>query len=168
MEGTGYWIVLALLYLFSMWAKKKQQASRRQQNEDGTGGESKPPTGPPQPDFLKNMFKEAGFDFAFDEEEEEAEQYYETEAETEVVPETEDVTIREKIEEFDRRIKAEEPELADESKKRAWADIEEVYSGPLESKSELFPELEDIEDLRAAIILKEVLDRPRAHRRRIR
>ena len=165
MEGTGYWIVLALLYLFSMWAKKQQQARARQQAEDGNGKEASAPAEPPRPEFLKKMFKEAGFDFVFDEEEEIEEPVYEVQPEPD--PEPEETTIREKMEEFDRRLAEEQPAEMVFPKKH-W-DIEGIYSEmDEENEDDLLPELEDIEDLREAIILKEVLDRPRALRRAIR
>ncbi|MBC8402864.1 MAG: hypothetical protein H8E14_15370 [Candidatus Marinimicrobia bacterium] len=170
MEGSGYWVILILLYLLSMWAKKRKQAQQRERlnlEEDGT---IEPATRPPAPqsEFLSKMLREAGFDFG--EEETVAEDIAVATAVEVQVPERESVSIRERRAEFDQELgerKAPE-ELYSPVLKKSYRRQESAYAIPVQNRSKLIPDLDDLDDLREAIILKEILDKPRALRRRIR
>ncbi len=165
MEGSGYWVILALIYLLSMWAKKRRQAERRRQldlEDDGTI-EPRDPR-PAQPQFLSNLLRDAGFDFAEEPKAEIAEEY------SEPVVEPAPDTIRERMADFDQ-----EPdtfEASEESYSPVHLEMQRqseiAYAIPTTSRSKLIPDLDDLDDLREAIILKEILDKPRALRRRIR
>ncbi len=168
MEGSGYWVIIALFYLLSMWFKKRQQAERRRQFEAGEDGTIEPTSQPrpPQSDFLSNLLRDAGFDF---DKEEEAVVDGEPEGATyEPVQET----IRERMVEFDQA--AADIDLPvvqpDDGRivKRETLHRTEAYDQNPEDYGRLLPDLDDIDDLREAIILKEVLDKPRALLRRIR
>ncbi len=60
MEGIGYWLFLLLLYLLSTLLKKRQQKAARKRLE-GEQEEPKPEWEPP--DFLKNLFGEEELPF---------------------------------------------------------------------------------------------------------
>ncbi len=170
MEGSGYWVILILLYLLSLWAKKRKQAQQRERlnlEEDGT---IEPATRPraPQSVFLSKMLRETGFDFG--EEETVAEDIAVAPAVEVKGPEQESVSIRDRRAEFDREL-AERQKPAD-SIRPTWQKPDKKSNGAYAIhttiRSKLIPDLDDLDDLREAIILKEILDKPRALRRRIR
>ena len=167
MEGSGYWVIIALFYLLSMWLKKRRQAERRRQFEAGEDGTIEPVSkpSPPQSDFLSNLLRDAGFDFDKAEEGEVVDVEPEGAA---YVPESE--TIRERMVDFDQAADIELPVAQpDEGRivKKAHRRTR-AYDTKSTDYRRLIPDLDDIDDLREAIILKEILDKPRALRRRIR
>lgn len=170
MEGSGYWVILILLYLLSLWAKKRKQAQQRERlnlEEDGT---IEPTTRPaaPQSEFLSRMLREAGFDFG--EEETVAEDIAPATAVEVKGPEQESVSIRERRAEFDQQLA--KPQKPVDSIRPRWQKpdrkSDDAYAIHAARSSKLIPDLDDLDDLREAIILKEILDKPRALRRRIR
>ncbi len=171
MEGSGYWVILILLYLLSLWAKKRKQAQQRERlnlEEDGTiEPAARPPA--PQSEFLSKMLREAGFDFGEEEETVEEDIAVATAVEVQV-PEQESVSIRERRAEFDQEIA--KPRKQADSMQYRWQKPAKKLSGAYvlqtTTRSKLIPDLDDLDDLREAIILKEILDKPRALRRRIR
>ena len=167
MEGSGYWVIIALFYLLSMWLKKRRQAERRRQfeaSEDGTIEPVSKPS-PPQSDFLSNLLRDAGFDFDKAEEGEVVDVEPEGAA---YVPESE--TIRERMVEFDQDAVDIESPMAqpDDGRIVKRSHRTKAYDTKSIDYRRLIPDLDDIDDLREAIILKEILDKPRALRRRIR
>lgn len=165
MEVSGYWVILILLYLLSLWAKKRKQAQQRERlnlEEDGTIEPAVRPAAP-QSVFLSRMLREAGFDFGEKEETVEEDIAVATAVEVQG-PEQESVSIRDRRAEFDR-------ELAD-SIHPTWQKPDKKSNGAYAihatRSSKLIPDLDDLDDLREAIILKEILDKPRSMRRRIR
>lgn len=167
MEGSGYWVIIALFYLLSMWLKKRRQAERRRQFEAGEDGTIEPVSQPrpPQSDFLSNLLRDAGFDFDKEEEDEVPDVEPEGAA---YVPASE--TIRERMVEFDQdAVDIESPMTQhDDGRIVKQAHRTRAYDTKSADYRRLIPDLDDIDDLREAIILKEILDKPRALRRRIR
>jgi len=168
MEGSGYWVIIALFYLLTMWLKKRRQAERRRQFEASEDGTVEPaPARPAQSDFLSNLLRDAGFDF--DKEEEAEVVDVEPDGATYgPAPET----IRERMVGFDQEAVDIEPAMAqpDDGRivKRSTLQRTREYEEKSKDYRRLIPDLDDIDDLREAIILKEILDKPRALRRRIR
>ena len=170
MEGSGYWVILILLYLLSMWAKKRKQAQQRERlnlEEDGT---IEPATRPPAPqsEFLSKMLREAGFDFG---EEETVDEDIAVATAVEVqVPKQESILIRDRRAEFDQKLA--KPQKPADFIRPTWQKPDKksngAYTIQTTTRSKLIPDLDDLDDLQEAIILKEILDKPRAMRRRIR
>ena len=175
MEGVGYWVILIIIYLISALAKKRQQTQRREMLDDDGEGAPAPSPGPMGgSDFMRNLLKEAGFDF---EEEDEGEVeiaspeevYQQPQPVVIPTPDQEEeeraVTIRQQIEEFDREI---------DEEMEAFEDAENVEFGVPEYSTyhrrlrRVLPDLDDKKDWRQAIIMKEILDKPRSLRRTIR
>ncbi len=180
MEGQGYWILLVIFYLISMWAKKRQREQRRAQEYDTSEDGSIEKPSPRGSDLLSKMLREAGFEFPGDEPEEELvgeeELYEEPEPVTYTAPPPPEPdhkleTIRERIAEFDRETdtlkKQVDSHNVDWSVRKS-SSATDAYDKRERKYSHLLPELDDLDDLREAIILREVFDKPRALRRRIR
>ncbi len=176
MEGIGYWVILIIIYLISALAKKRQQAQRRERLDD----EGEAPPGPSPAsfgggDFMRNFLKEAGLDLeeeeaVVEEEEEPAAPAVEPGPVAET-PKTDRrvqekiATIRQQIEQFDQEMDEvlETPEVPEQVK----IEIPKHVNLGRRMKR-ILPELEDREDWRQAIIMKEILDKPRSKRRTIR
>lgn len=172
MEGSGYWVILALIYLLSMWAKKKQQIARREkleQEDDDAPVLTAQPAGQP-PDFLSKLFKDAGFDLVEDEEDTEIAEEY-SEPEYQPPPEQpSEITIRERMAEFDRVVAAVEPvsEGPLDSERVVFRRQQENHIDSARTNRCLIPDISNADALQRAIILKEILDKPRSLRRKIR
>ncbi len=186
MEGSGYWIILLIFYLISMWVKKRQRDRQHAREydtaDDGTIEQRSSSTAKPRGDLLSNLLREAGFEMPDAEEE----VVFEPEQEPVVYEKPEPVhfdippppppdhkleTIRERIAEFDRV--SEQTALPVDKHNIDWSvrkssSTSRAYEIRVKRPSLYYPELNDLEDLRDAIILKEILDKPRALQRRIR
>lgn len=163
MEGIGYWLFLLVLYLISGLMRKRRQ--RRQIPQEG------------EPD-LEESGKSGLFKFpedffgSEDEEEEEPESVV-----LEKLPIEEDELDSEIPEWFDEVSEERVPEpavseMAAHSPDVGWQDIWKTTGYNIRSAGTQ-PILDDIifeskQDLRKAIIMKEILDPPRALKRRIR
>ena len=165
MEGKGYWLFLAALYfLMSLMKKRKQKSARRMLDEDESIQESDQQSGPFQSETLQELFNEIknfgqdilepGADEIADYEFEEP---IDTEEQPEIIDESEPVqTSRAISEDFSE----EYPEH-----------IHKKY--PVKKKVSatghfISPLLKDSNTIKQAIILKEILDKPRALKRFIR
>ena len=165
MEGIGYWLFLAALYfLMSLMKKRKQKSARRMLDEDESVQESDQQSGPFQSETLQGLFNEIknfGQDILEPGADEIADYEFEeptdTDEQPEIIDESEPVqTARAIFEDFSE----EYPEH-----------IHKKY--PIRKKVSLTghfisPLLKNVDRLKQAIILKEVLDKPRALKRSIR
>ena len=167
MEGIGYWLFLAALYfLLSLMKKRQQKSARRVLDEDESVQESDQQSGPFQSETLQELFNEIknfGQDILEPGADEIADYEFEdstdTDEQPEIIDETEPIQTASTItEDFSE----EYPEH-----------IHKKY--PIQRKSSLTrhshfisPLLKDADRLKQAIILKEVLGKPRALKRSIR
>jgi hypothetical protein len=165
MEGKGYWLFLAALYfLMSLMKKRKQKSARRMLDEDESIQESDQQSGPFQSETLQGLFNEIknfGQDI--------------------LEPGTDEIADYEFEEPRDTD---EQPEIIDESEpvqtaRAIFEDFSEEYPEHIHKKYRIrkkvsktghfiSPLLKDIDRFKQAIILKEVLDKPRALKRSIR
>ena len=165
MEGIGYWLFLAALYFIMSLIKKRQQKSaRRILDQDESVPESDQQPGPFQSETLQDLFNEIknfGQDIlepgADEIDDYEFEEPIDTEEQPEIIDESEPVqTSRAISEDFSE----EYPEH-----------IHKKY--PVKKKVSatghfISPLLKDSNTIKQAIILKEILDKPRALKRFIR
>ena len=166
MEGIGYWLIIAVLYLLSAFMKKrKQQAARRELEQEDSVPDSEQKQTLFQAKFLqdlfgdmKNMAERSGL-------------VSEQEKDDFIIPEA-DESIEYEQELFDKDL---EPEPI-EPGKTVFKDISEQapellkidWEGITITHHHLSPILRDRHHLKRAIVLKEILDKPRAMRRAIR
>ena len=166
MEGVGYWLIIAVLYLLSAFMKKrKQQDARRKLEQEDSVPDSEQKQTLFQAEFLqdlfgdmKNMAERSGL-------------VLEQEKDDIIIPDA-DESIEYEQELFDKDL---DPELI-EPLETVFKDISEqapkLLKIDLEEKSithhYLNPILRDRHHLKRAIVLKEILDKPRAMRRAIR
>ena len=165
MEGKGYWLFLAALYyLMSLMKKRKQKSARRMLDEDESVQEADKQSGPFQSETLQeliNEIKNFGQDILEPGADEIADYEFEDSTDVEEQPEIVD-----------------EPEPV-QTARAIFEDFSEEYPEhihrkyPIRKKVSITghfisPLLKDIDRLKQAIILKEVLDKPRALKRSIR
>ena len=153
MEGIGYWIFLAVMYLLSMFFKKRNQ----QVPNDLVPSNNKKPN-PFEAEFLQDMFGDLKEMVQKEEEKEEEladfEYIVEEEApETINIPKEHDHVVFEDLSSPERKPIHEEY--------RFWKKKKEKSKGI----GSLFT---NMHDLKRAIVMKEVLDKPRALNRGIR
>ena len=165
MEGIGYWVFLAALYfIMSLMKKRQQKSARRILDQDESVPESDQQPGPFQSETLQDLFNEIknfGQDILEPDADEiddyEFEEPIDTEEQPEIIDESEPVqTSRAISEDFSE----EYPEH-----------IHKKY--PVKKKVSatghfISPLLKDSNTIKQAIILKEILDKPRALKRFIR
>ena len=166
MEGVGYWLPIAALYLLSAFMKnRKQKAARRKLEEEDSVPDSEQKQTLFQAEFLqdlfgdmKNMAERSGL-------------VLEQEKDDIIIPDA-DESIEYEQELFDKDL---DPELI-EPLETVFKDISEqapkLLKIDLEEKSithhYLNLILRDRHNLKRAIVLKEILDKPRAMKRAIR
>ena len=165
MEVLGYWLFLAALYfIMSLMKKRQQKSARRILDQDESVPESDQQPGPFQSETLQDLFNEIknfGQDIlepgADEIDDYEFEEPIDTEEQPEIIDESEPVqTSRAISEDFSE----EYPEH-----------IHKKY--PVKKKVSatghfISPLLKDSNTIKQAIILKEILDKPRALKRFIR
>ena len=165
MEGIGYWLFLAALYfIMSLMKKRQQKSARRILDQDESVPESDQQPSPFQSETLQDLFNEIknfGQDIlepgANEIDDYEFEEPIDTEEQPEIIDESEPVqTSRAISEDFSE----EYPEH-----------IHKKY--PVKKKVSatghfISPLLKDSNTIKQAIILKEILDKPRALKRSIR
>ena len=165
MEGIGYWVFLAALYfIMSLMKKRQQKSARRILDQDESVPESDQQPSPFQSETLQDLFNEIkniGQDILEPDADEiddyEFEEPIDTEEQPEIIDESEPVqTSRAISEDFSE----EYPEH-----------IHKKY--PVKKKVSatghfISPLLKDSNTIKQAIILKEILDKPRALKRFIR
>jgi len=165
MEGIGYWIFLIIIYALASYLRKKQ----RKQAVENKDGESQPDSKPrtTQADFLRQIFGEI---------------------EKEIIPERKDVLLEDEIP-FEEETESSEfiheghkplpvaPVAVEEKapdvspKVRDSAFQKPGYASEVKSNRRLGmlkSILKESDSLRKSIILKEILDKPRALRHSIR
>ncbi len=165
MEGIGYWLFLAALYfLMSLMKKRQQKSARRMLDEDESVQESDQQSGLFQSETLQELFNEI--------------KNYGQDILESGADEIDDYEFEEPT------VTGEQPEIIDESEpiqtaRTIFEDFSEEYPEhihkkyPIRKKVSLTghfisPLLKDVDRLKQAIILKEVLDKPRALKRSIR
>ena len=165
MEGIGYWLFLAALYfIMSLMKKRQQKSARRILDQDESVPESDQQPGPFQSETLQDLFNEIknfGQDIlepgADEIDDYEFEEPIDTEEQPEIIDESEPVqTSRAISEDFSE----EYPEH-----------IQRKYSVKKKVSATghfISPLLKDSNTIKQAIILKEILDKPRALKRFIR
>ena len=165
MEGIGYWLFLAALYfLMSLMKKRQQKSARRMLDEDELVQESDQQPGPFQSKTLQDLFSEikkfgqdiveTGADEIADYEFEEPK---DIEEQPEIIDELEPV-------ESSRAIFEEFSEEFPKHTHKKYIIRKKVST----SEHFISPLLKDIDRFKQAIILKEVLGKPRALKRSIR
>ena len=155
MEGIGYWIFLAAMYLLSALFKKRQQ----QVPADSEDSTKKKPN-PFKAEFLQDMFGDLKEMVGGDEEKEEDEL-----ADFEYVVEEEEIP--------------EPVHIPQEHDHVVFKDLSSIDSKTIHKENVFWknqyktnkgigPLFTDMDDLKRAIVMKEVLGKPRALRREIR
>ena len=155
MDSLGYWLFLLILYMLSIMMKKRQQKAARQQLEQDED------TGWQTPDFVKEIFA----DIVDSGEDELEESVFE-----ELDEEIEEVIFEDKPEELIPEIPLEDIHLAKSDlptlgKHAKISTIAHKEIKKVTSHSIFFQKQDDI---RMAMIYKEILDKPRSLRRSIR
>ena len=165
MEGIGYWLFLAALYfLMSLMKKRQQKSARRMLDDNESVPESEQQPGPFQSETLQDLFNEIksfGQDILEPDvdriDDYEFEDLEDAEDQPEIINESE----------------------ADQSSRSIFEDFSEEYPEHIHKKYPLrkkvsatghyiSPLLKDSNRFKQAIILKEVLGKPRALKRSIR
>ncbi len=166
MEGIGYWLPIAALYLLSAFMKKrKQQDARRKLEQEDLVPDSEQKQTLFQAEFLqdlfgdmKNMAERSGL-------------VSEQEKDDFIIPEA-DESIEYEQELFDKDLEQESIEPLETVFKDISEQAPELLKIDLEgitiSHQHLSPIFGDRHHLKRAIVLKEILDKPRAMRRAIR
>ena len=157
MEGIGYWIFLAVLYLLSSLIKKRRkQAIGQQQDKEDPNSTDEVKPNPFQAEFLQDLFRDMKnlAEDPKDISEEEIENIYVDEEAENIEPEKEVVVA------------------SDENSHVVFEDlsapIHEAYQYWKKQKVKMSAfnlSFNSINDLKRAIVLKEILDKPRALRR---
>jgi hypothetical protein len=165
MEGIGYWIFLAVLYLLSsLMKKRRQQTIGQQQDKEDPNSTDEVKPNPFQAEFLQDLFRDMK-DLVEDPEEiseEEIENIYVDEEVQEIEPEKEVVVASDEnshvvFEDLSEPDPEPDPEPIHEEYK---------YWKKQKVKMSAFSlSFTSMNDLKRAIVLKEILDKPRALRR---
>ena len=161
MEGIGYWIFIAVLYLLSsLMKKRRQQAIGQQQDKEDPNSTDEVKSNPFQAEFLQDLFRDMK-DLVEDPEEiteDEIENIYVDEEAEEIEPEKEVVVA------------------SDEKSHAVFEDLSEPEPKPIHEEYQYWKKQKvemsafsllftSMNDLKRAIVLKEILDKPRALRR---
>ena len=161
MEGIGYWIFIAVLYLLSsLMKKRRQQAIGQQQDKEDPNSTDEVKPNPFQAEFLQDLFRDMK-DLVEDPEEiteDEIENIYVDEEAEEIEPEKEVVVA------------------SDENSHAVFEDLSEPEPEPIHEEYQYWKKQKvemsafsllftSMNDLKRAIVLKEILDKPRALRR---
>ena len=161
MEGIGYWIFLAVLYLLSsLMKKRRQQAIGQQQDKEDPNSTDEVKPNPFQAEFLQDLFRDMK-DLVEDPEEiteDEIENIYVDEEAEEIEPEKEVMVA------------------SDENSHAVFEDLSKPDLEPIHEEYQYWKKQKvkmsafslsftSMNDLKRAIVLKEILDKPRALRR---
>ena len=161
MEGIGYWIFLAVLYLLSsLMKKRRQQAIGQQQDKEDPNSTDEVKPNPFQAEFLQDLFRDMK-DLVEDPEEiteDEIENIYVDEEAEEIEPEKEVVVA------------------SNENSHAVFEDLSEPEPEPIHEEYQYWKKQKvemsafsllftSMNDLKRSIVLKEILDKPRALRR---
>jgi len=162
MEGLGYWFFLAVIYLLSAFLKKrKQQAARQQGEQEKLGSQTQESQNPFKSDFLKDIFGDIK-EFGQEHDVEIQEEYFDNKEldEKQISMAKEDQTSKEHDHVVFEDLSNPEPEPIHKEYQYWKKDPVKKHKFDLSFDSN--------DELKRAIIMKEILDKPRAQRRSIR
>ena len=162
MEGLGYWFFLAVMYLLSAFFKKrKQQATRQQGEQEKLGSQTQESQNPFKSDFLKDIFGDIK-EFGQEHDVEIQEEYFDNKEldEKQISMAKEDQTSKEHDHVVFEDLSNPEPEPI-HKEYQFWK------KDPVK-KHQFDLSFDSYDELKRAIIMKEILDKPRAQRRSIR
>ena len=162
MEGLGYWFFLAGMYLLSAFLKKrKQQAARQQGEQEKLGSQTQESQNPFKSDFLKDIFGDIK-EFGQEHDVEIQEEYFDNKEldEKQISMAKEDQTSKEHDHVVFEDLSNPEPEPIHKEYQYWKKDPVKKHKFDLSFDSN--------DELKRAIIMKEILDKPRAQRRSIR
>ena len=162
MEGLGYWFFLAVIYLLSAFLKKrKQQAARQQGEQEKLGSQTQESQNPFKSDFLKDIFGDIK-EFGQEHDVEIQEEYFDNKEldEKQISMAKEDQTSKEHDHVVFEDLSNPEPEPI-HKEYQFWK------KDPVK-KHKFDLSFDSYDELKRAIIMKEILDKPRAQRRSIR
>ena len=162
MEGLGYWFFLAVMYLLSAFFKKrKQQATRQQGEQEKLGSQTQESQNPFKSDFLKDLFGDIK-EFGQEHDVEIQEEYFDNKEldEKQISMAKEDQTSKEHDHVVFEDLSNPEPEPIHK-------EYEYWKKDPVK-KHKFDLSFDSNDELKRAIIMKEILDKPRAQRRSIR
>ena len=162
MEGLGYWFFLAVMYLLSAFLKKrKRQAARQQGEQEKLGSQTQESQNPFKSDFLKDIFGDIK-EFGQEHDVEIQEEYFDNKEldEKQISMAKEDQTSKEHDHVVFEDLSNPEPEPI-HKEYQFWK------KDPVK-KHQFDLSFDSYDELKRAIIMKEILDKPRAQRRSIR
>ena len=162
MEGLGYWFFLAGMYLLSAFLKKrKRQAARQQGEQEKLGSQTQESQNPFKSDFLKDIFGDIK-EFGQEHDVEIQEEYFDNKEldEKQISMAKEDQTSKEHDHVVFEDLSNPEPEPIHKEHQYWKKDPVKKHQFDLSFDSN--------DELKRAIIMKEILDKPRAQRRSIR
>ena len=162
MEGLGYWFFLAGIYLLSAFLKKrKQQAARQQGEQEKLGSQTQESQNPFKSDFLKDILGDIK-EFGQEHDVEIQEEYFDNKEldEKQISMAKEDQTSKEHDHVVFEDLSNPEPEPIHKEHQYWKKDPVKKHKFDLSFDSN--------DELKRAIIMKEILDKPRAQRRIIR
>ncbi|MDE0587132.1 MAG: hypothetical protein OSB64_02190 [Candidatus Marinimicrobia bacterium] len=162
MEGLGYWFFLAVMYLLSAFFKKrKQQATRQQGEQEKLGSQTQESQNPFKSDFLKDLFGDIK-EFGQEHDVEIQEEYFDNKEldEKQISMAKEDQTSKDHDHVVFEDLSNPEPEPI-HKEYQYWK------THPVK-KHQFDLSFDSYDELKRAIIMKEILDKPRAQRRSIR
>jgi hypothetical protein len=162
MEGLGYWFFLAGMYLLSAFLKKrKQQAARQQGEQEKLGSQTQESQNPFKSDFLKDIFGDIK-EFGQEHDVEIQEEYFDNKEldEKQISMAKEDQTSKE----HDHVVFE---DLSDSDSEPIHKEYQFWKKDPVK-KHKFDLSFDSNDELKRAIIMKEILDKPRAQRRSIR
>ena len=162
MEGLGYWFFLAVIYLLSAFLKKrKQQAARQKGEQEKLGSQTQESQNPFKSDFLKDLFGDIK-EFGQEHDVEIQEEYFDNKEldEKQISMAKEDQTSKEHDHVVFEDLSNPEPEPIHKEYQFWKKDPVKKHKFDLSFDSN--------DELKRAIIMKEILDKPRAQRRSIR
>ena len=162
MEGLGYWFFLAVMYLLSAFLKKrKQQAARQQGEQEKLGSQTQESQNPFKSDFLKDIFGDIK-EFGQEHDVEIQEEYFDNKEldEKQISMAKEDQTSKDHDHVVFEDLSNPEPEPIHKEYQFWKKDPVKKHKFDLSFDSN--------DELKRAIIMKEILDKPRAQRRSIR
>ena len=162
MEGLGYWFFLAGMYLLSAFLKKrKQQAARQKGEQEKLGSQTQESQNPFKSDFLKDIFGDIK-EFGQEHDVEIQEEYFDNKEldEKQISMAKEDQTSKEHDHVVFEDLSNPEPEPI-HKEYQFWK------KHPVK-KHQFDLSFDSYDELKRAIIMKEILDKHRAQRRSIR
>lgn len=155
MEGLGYWVFLAIMYLLSAFLKKRKQQDTRHQEEH----EELEPQTPFKSGFLQDLFGDMK-EFVNEAQEDVSEKFDVNEINEVVVePDPVQIPVEQDHVVFEDLSNPDSEPIHKEY---------QFWKEPKQNIHSFIPQLKSMDDLKRGIVMKEILDKPRALRRAIR